>query len=54
MGLGGLTEVTEPRGEPSPPADRGVTALAVLLWSRGEPGKGGEAQSGLRAPEVAR
>lgn len=55
MGLGqGLHELTEPSGEPSPPTDRGVTALVDLLWSKGEPGKGGEAQSGLRAPVVGR
>lgn len=55
MGLGqGLHELTDPRGEPSTPTGRGVTALAVLLWSKGEPGKGGEAQSGLRAPDVDR
>ncbi len=38
-GLMGLAQgLHEPRGEPSPPTDRGVTALAVLLWSKGEPG----------------
>lgn len=32
MGLGqGLHELTDPRGEPSTPIDRVVTALAVLL-----------------------
>lgn len=53
MGLVGLKGGTEPRGGPSPPAHRGATALAALLWSSGDPGKGGEAQSGPGAPGVA-
>lgn len=54
MGLEvGLKGGREPRGGPSPPTHRGATALAALLWRRGEPGKGGEAQSGLKAPGVA-
>lgn len=54
-GLGqGLHEFTEPPGEPPPPPDRGVPALDVRLWSNGEPGKGGEAQSGLRVPAGGR
>lgn len=54
MGLEvGLKGGSEPREEPSPPIHRGATALAALLWSRGEPGKGGEAHSGLKAPGVA-
>lgn len=53
MGLGqGLPEFTEPSGEMSPPGDKGATALAPLLRIKGEPGKGGEAQSGLKAPAV--
>lgn len=39
MGLGqGLPEITEPSGELSPPEHKGVTVLALLLWSKGEPG----------------
>lgn len=54
MGLEvGLKGGSEPRGGPSPPIHSGATALAALLWRRGEPGKGGEAQSGPSAPGVA-
>ena len=53
MGLGhGLPDVMDPSGDPSTPTERGVTALLGLLWSKGEAGYGGEAQSGQRGPAV--
>lgn len=53
MGLGqGLSEFTEPSGDTSPTGDRGDKPLLDLLWSKGEPGNGGEPTSELKDPAV--